>query len=492
MIISGGNNLKVWEWDGNEWENTQTLTENSGYNNSITSIDITSDGNMIAASSWDSTIMIWEWDGNEWEKSYTIEHTDSVKSVSFSPDNNKLISAVGGHYDATINIMEWNGENWESKYSLEGFYMTWYAAFIRNENKFVTGTGYGKVQIWEWNGPKFTDLHTLNGLELFPDSITSLDLSPDNNVIICGSMKMIKMWKKDDAMWIQLPPLTGHSSLINDVIFSPDGTKIVSAGTDIKVWEYKNKNRVYTLKYDLYDKINEKNYYSIDYNPKSNIFVTSTAEPRGDSNDILDYYMCVWEFENNEWKNTYTNIYMTMYNYWNFKNPPIFISPDGKKIITLVYGKYQEIWIWDFNGNDWVHKHSLRGHIDMDDVSSVSFTDDSNTIMTSSDEQIKIWKYNDEEWEYFDTINRPLKGISFALISPNGNSIAFVENDMLNVMGYKDNKWYVTNSYYINDTRFDYFYYSSNNKYCPMVYSKDGKKIVRISYNGEINLLDVY
>jgi WD40 repeat protein len=241
MLISGGINVKVWEWDDSGWKNTQTLTEYTDYNNSITSIDINSDGNMIVASSWDSTIIIWEWDGSKWNKTQTIKHNDSVKSVSFSSDGNKLISAVGGHYDATINIMEWNNESWESKYSLEGFYMTWYASFIRDENKFVTGTGYGKVKIWEWNGPKFTDLQTLNGLELFPDSITSLDLSPDNNIIICGSMKMIKMWKRDGSMWIQLPPLTGHSSLIDDVKFSPDGTKIASAGgfgdETIKIWE---------------------------------------------------------------------------------------------------------------------------------------------------------------------------------------------------------------------------------------------------------------
>lgn len=75
----------------------RTLT---GHTNSVVSVAISPDGQMLVSGSGDSTIKVWNLSTGK-EMRTLIGHTDGVGSVVISPDGQTLVSASG---DSTIKV----------------------------------------------------------------------------------------------------------------------------------------------------------------------------------------------------------------------------------------------------------------------------------------------------------------------------------------------------------------------------------------------------
>jgi WD40 repeat protein len=136
----------------------------------------------------DRTIRVWNATTGQMEGSPFTGHTDSVNSVAFSPDGNRIVS---GSDDRTIRV--WNA---------------------------TTG---------QMEGSPFTG-HT--------DSVNSVAFSPDGNRIVSGSHdRTIRVWNATTGQ-MEGSPFTGHTDSVNSVAFSPDGHRIVSGSDDgtIRVW----------------------------------------------------------------------------------------------------------------------------------------------------------------------------------------------------------------------------------------------------------------
>ncbi|KAJ6491090.1 WD40-repeat-containing domain protein, partial [Mycena sanguinolenta] len=115
-------------------------------------------------------------------------HDDSVQSVAFSPDGQRIVS---GSNDKTVRI--------------------WDAA---------TGAAIGKP------------------LQGHDKSVQSVAFSPDGQRIASGSAdKTVRIW--DAAMGAAIgEPLKGHNGYVQSVAFSPDGQHIVSGSDDkmVLIW----------------------------------------------------------------------------------------------------------------------------------------------------------------------------------------------------------------------------------------------------------------
>ncbi len=286
-------------WDIVAGDIVQTLL---GHNQKVVRIAWSPDGNFLTSGSYDGTIMVWDaekgtqletlvgqtnledlawssdggrlasggcaeykaddyacklgkivvWDTKTGEQFQMLEgHKDSVLSVVWSPDNQYLAS---GARDGTIII--WGGATGDKLLDLDG-----YTGVVRNivwssDGNRLTSTGCqeqnGSCEEWEiivWDVNTGTQLQILANFE---GDITELEWSLDSSrLAIAGCQKwdIVNCVKGgiavlDFANGTKFPTLTGHSSAIIDVAWSPDGNRLVSVSPyDIPIVWHINTGR---------------------------------------------------------------------------------------------------------------------------------------------------------------------------------------------------------------------------------------------------------
>ncbi|WP_425218325.1 AAA-like domain-containing protein, partial [Tumidithrix helvetica] len=155
--------------------------------------------------------------------------------------------------------------------------------------------------------------------------------------------------------------LQGHTSPVNNVNFSSDGSKIVTASDDktARVWDLQG-NQIVELKGHT------NTVKSANFSPDGNKIVTASA----------DNTARVWDLQGNQLVEL--NGHTSPVNSVNF-------SPDGNKIVTASADNTARVW--DLQGNQLVE---LNGHTSP--VNSANFSPDGNKIVTASaDNTARVW-----------------------------------------------------------------------------------------------------
>ncbi|KAK4139205.1 uncharacterized protein C8A04DRAFT_33317, partial [Dichotomopilus funicola] len=118
--------------------------------------------------------------------------------------------------------------------TLEGHHdSVWSVAFSPDGQRLVSGSGDNIVKIWDAASGSY--LQTLQGHH---DSVLSVAFSPDGQRLVSGSRdNIVKIW--DAASGSCLQTLQGHRSSVLSVAFSPDGQRLVSGSVDntVKIWD---------------------------------------------------------------------------------------------------------------------------------------------------------------------------------------------------------------------------------------------------------------
>jgi len=223
--------------DKPDWISTEPVVEAEwnaclqtleGHRDSVQSVTFSPDGQRLASGSNDNTIKIW--DPASGQCLQTLEgHRNLVQSVAFSPDGQRLAS---GSNDKTIKI--WDPASGQCLQTLEGYhYSVRSVAFSLDGQRLASGSYDNTIKIWDPTSGQC--LQTLEGHHYLVQSVT---FSPDGQRLASGSYDTtIKIW--DPASGQCLQTLEGHRNLVQSVAFSPDGQRLASGSYDttIKIWD---------------------------------------------------------------------------------------------------------------------------------------------------------------------------------------------------------------------------------------------------------------
>jgi WD40 repeat protein/serine/threonine protein kinase len=203
------------------------------------------DSKTIAAYGTDHQIRIWELASGK-ELYILPGYKDPFYYIAFSPDGKMLGIASG---DA-LRLWALQGGKPRLLPTLEfsrdaGGPMS--LAFAPNGQLLASGSKFGHLYLWDISKPqsprelwRLTDEWMVFDIKFSPDGKTLALLSQRENGI-----RMIEIDTGRELM-----PLRGHGCIINEIAFSPDGTRIASAGNDwnISVWDLSGHKDPITLK----------------------------------------------------------------------------------------------------------------------------------------------------------------------------------------------------------------------------------------------------
>ncbi|MDJ0734385.1 MAG: hypothetical protein QNJ47_09990 [Nostocaceae cyanobacterium] len=235
-----------------------------------------------------------------------------------------------------------------------------------------------------------------NRLEGHTSEVNGLSFSPDGTLIASASAdNTIKIWQKNGKL---LHTLEGHSNRVNSINFSPDGKIIASTSTDktVKIWSIDGKF-INTLQ-GHQDVVN-----SVIFSPDGNQIASASA----------DKTIKIWNREGKLLNSITGNDKAVISLAW---------SPNGQ---TIAAATDKSVKLWSQTGK---LLNTLTGHTDT--VLDVTWSPNGNYIASASfDTTVKIW---DKKGRLVNTLSGQFghkDGVKSVTFSPQGNIIASASID---------------------------------------------------------------
>ncbi len=234
-LSSDGKNLAIGTsentillWDAINWKHSMTL---EGHTDTVYLVIISPNGKLVASASYDDTIKIWNVQTGGLHCTFNADITDSRKLL-FSPDGRYLMGIV--KVEDVTKICTWDIEAGElitstnTEIDVDEFTSM---DFSYDGLTIVTTDGNLNIHFWNVATGKRNNTSIPNAKGYYAV------LSPDNKRIAVEYSEKITLWDIESGELIKT--LEGHISDINSIVFSTDGTKLVSCCRDstIILWD---------------------------------------------------------------------------------------------------------------------------------------------------------------------------------------------------------------------------------------------------------------
>jgi WD40 repeat protein len=266
-LASGGDDRAMHVWN---LQTGQYHFSFHGHGNSVTSVAISPDGQWIASGCWDKKITAWNLRTKKLLRTFIksnmpISHDGSVNALIFRSgrelvsagadqaiclwniESGALLSTLRGHQEAIETLAVSEEGRWLASSGADKTIRVWdltsrkalrmlighqdwvqSVAIAPQGQPIVSGSADGVVKVWNWVSE--TERYSLKAHD---HGLISVAIHPKGKLFASGGNRSVKLWDLETGTL--LSELEGCAP----VMFSPDGTKLVTGGAQFtaKIWQ---------------------------------------------------------------------------------------------------------------------------------------------------------------------------------------------------------------------------------------------------------------
>jgi WD40 repeat protein len=373
----------------------------------VRSVSWSPDGNKLAAGTNDGTIRIWDAVSEKMLATFQgYKHDDSskngIRSVSWSPDGSKL---AAGTNDSTVYI--WDTMSGEKLAHLQGHkYWVTSVSWSPDGNKLASASWDSTVRIWDATSGE--TLTTFGG----SNSLSSVSWSPDGSKLAFGSDDgAVRIWdvergeplatfggiKAGDSIERRTEAL---AMPVRSVSWSPNGSTLAAGFGDgtVRIWGTTLGEPFITLQGDT------RSVSSVSWAPDGSKLASASG------GDIVR----IWDVGSGE---TLTTLQEHTY-----RAASVSWAPGGSKLASVSYDNI--VRIWDAVSGDLLTTLQDR----TDGANSVSWSPDGSKLATiSDDDTVRIWDVG--SGNLLTTSQGRTDGANSVSWSPDGSKLVFASSD---------------------------------------------------------------
>jgi WD40 repeat protein/serine/threonine protein kinase len=226
------------------------LTTFTGHDGAVYSARFSPDGKQVATGGYDKLVMIWNPDevhpvnigrrleGKPDEKQNYIKlagHDEPVRSVSFSPNGQLLLSGSEDH-----SVRVWDVALGKAVKALRGHGRSVRACEFSPDGKWALSGGDDE-SVRVWNVAGYQEMRVLHATVFsgHEDAVLSARYSGDGQQIITASRdRTASRWRADNGAPIMRYE-EGHEFLVSGAVFFPDGKRLATGAGDnsVRIWD---------------------------------------------------------------------------------------------------------------------------------------------------------------------------------------------------------------------------------------------------------------
>jgi WD40 repeat protein len=215
---SGDKTVKLWNKNGT------LLRSFQGHTAVISAVVFSPDGQTLASASRDKTVKLWNLDGTEL---MTFRgHGAGIWGIAWSPDGSFIASA-----GAENSVRLWQSQNPLRRIISAHKAGIWALDVSADSSKIATGSEDGATKLWSRQGKLLATFSEQDA------AIYAVALSHDDRKLIAFAKNdnIVNVW---DLKGAAIATFVGHSARVTGLAFSPDDRTIASASQDntIKLW----------------------------------------------------------------------------------------------------------------------------------------------------------------------------------------------------------------------------------------------------------------
>ena len=384
----------------------------------INGINFSPDGTQIAVG---SATGVWIYDVRTGaELALLTDHTSRTGKVVFSPDGRTLATGLNS------KILLWNTATGKllKTFKIEDGVVK--ALRIIDDGKTLRCDYYdGLVHLWDiTTGVKkdFRPTPLSRGLRGVPRRIGEYEVEAadlylnnvDNKGVFAIGEVYGNVWLDDAMTGRHLKTLQGHKERISKLIFSPDGTLLVSADYDNvppRLWDVTTGKLLKTLTKDL----GIYNRHILNFSKDGKTLACSATSGKTWSRKIE-----LWDVATKTLRTTLSKTKL------DSKFGQLAFSPDSKTVARA--NQNGEIQVWDVNtGEELSSFRTKHTH----GATTLAFSSDSSILASGQGKTIKLWDtFNFTELS--DCIDTDT-GIITMVLSPNGGTLTGVSGFTLKI-----------------------------------------------------------